>query len=167
MRADLLLKYCLDLMRKNSDALGFVESTRFESRLRAGQVIPAWENGDLCGYLLRGIPREWLHIHQACIQPDARRLDHGRQLVAAAAAYAAACGCHGISLRCADDLPSNQFWQALGFSRVATVPGGRARGRLIHVYQYELPSAFHLFGGAQPAQPAKGTLLWHPMSRSE
>jgi GNAT superfamily N-acetyltransferase len=140
----LLTAYCVALANRNRVALGFIPKARFAERVTLGQVLPEFENGDLCGYLLVGRARDYLHIHQACIQDDARKMAHGRALVERVAQRARRTGCQGISLRCAADLPSNAFWQALGFAHVTTLPGGLSRGRIINVYQISFPDAFPL-----------------------
>jgi GNAT superfamily N-acetyltransferase len=146
-----LLTYCIDLANRNRTALGFIPRARFADRIDLGQVHPHFENDDLCGYILVGRSRDWLHVHQVCIQDDARRLEHGRSLVALAQGIARRGGCQGLSLRCATDLPSNAFWAALGFERVATVAGGLSRGRLINVYKLPFDDAFPLIESASPS----------------
>ncbi len=153
--SDTLLKYMVALSNRNTESLGFIESTRMAKRIEKGQVLAEYDNGDLCGYLLHGCLGNWVHIHQACIQEDARRIDHGRALVARLAAKARRAGCMGISLRCRDNLPSNLFWQALGFEHVATVPGGRSRGRMINVWMLEFANAYELFQPSVAATSAE------------
>lgn len=146
-----LLTYCIDLMARDSNALGFVPRGRFAERIEHGQVLPAWDNGQLAGYILIGRPRDWLHIHQTAIQQDARRLQHGQALVDRAMAVARGAGCQGIGLRCAVDLPSNAFWMSLGFSLVSTIRGNNKTGRMINVYQLAFPDAFPLLEQSNPA----------------
>lgn len=134
-----LVGYCVSLMRRNREALGFIEAPRLVARARQGLLLPEFQDGDLCGYLALAVPGETLHVHQACVQDDARRLDHGSALIATAIALAKRNLCHSLVLRCATDLPSNAFWTALGFRLLRTVPGGHARRRLINVYALPVP----------------------------
>ena len=129
-----LLSLCIDLMHKDRRALGFIPAARFEERIQLGQVVPAWENDEMCGYVLVGRARETLHIHQTAICLDARRFRHAANLVHLVKQRAERAGCHAIRLRCAVDLEANLFWTAQGFERIATVAGQNRTGRLINVY---------------------------------
>jgi ribosomal protein S18 acetylase RimI-like enzyme len=146
-----LTAYCVALAARNSEALGFIPRARFAERVELGQVLAEYDNNDLCGYVLIGHPRDWLHIHQICIQDDARRFEHGTRLLRRAADAARRHACQGLGLRCASDLPSNAFWQALGFQQVATVPGGQARSRSINVYKFPFADAFPLLQETETA----------------
>jgi hypothetical protein len=89
-------------------------------------------NDDPVGYLLYDLAPDRLRIPQACIQYDARRRKHGEALVAAL--MQANPDVSEISLRCAADLEANVFWRDMGFTCVATLPGGRRRGRTINAW---------------------------------
>jgi hypothetical protein len=49
--------------------------------------------------------------------------EHGREQVAAAGRLARRRGALGLRLRCAADLPANEFWRALGFEPWTTSSG--------------------------------------------
>lgn len=168
MHTDNLVAYMVALANRNSESLGFVESSRMAERVARGHVITETDNGDLCGYLMHGVMGDWVHIHQAVIQADARKAEHGRRLVQALAARAKRAGCQGISLRCRAGLPSNDFWTALGFTHIATTPGGSARGKPINVYQIAFDDAFSLFTSTGHEMPQKdgATCLYLPNRRS-
>lgn len=123
------LAYISALARRHTEALGFIPHAGLARACAAGRVLMALEEGAYCGYLLYGAAWPTLRIYQCCIQDDARRLAHGRALVAQLAARAPAQHHGGIALWCATDLESNQFWHALGFRPTAQRAGGQRRGR--------------------------------------
>ncbi len=127
------LGYVMALMRANRESVGGLPSPAVMERLQRGTVLLAWENGDPCGYLLYDNTAGKVRIPQACIQYDARRCKHGVALVAALLRTTQA---EEVALRCAADLEANVFWRDMGFQCVATVPGGRRRGRTINAWQY-------------------------------
>jgi ribosomal protein S18 acetylase RimI-like enzyme len=124
------LRYVVDLARKNSDALSFIPEPRLEEYERAGQILTSSENDEPCGFLVFGAGREVMRVYQACIQYDSRRRDHGLALVRRLVDIASRRGVQGISLWCANDLESNDFWRAAGFTFAGQREGGRTRGRL-------------------------------------
>lgn len=124
------LRYIEHLARSNYEAIGFIPRPKLAEYAARGQILMAEENDESAGFLVFGAGWPTLRIYQACIQYDARRREHGASLVARLITEAQRRGCHLISLWCADDLPANEFWQALGFRKVGTRPGGKARGRL-------------------------------------
>jgi hypothetical protein len=137
-----VLDYCMNLMRANAEALGFISVAALERRLHVGALLTVHENDDLCGYAALGRDAYWLQIHQCVVQRDARMLQHGRELVTQALCQAIQRHACGLTLRCRDGLPSNAFWAALGFTRMARVQGGRKRGRQLNVYYLPLPPEF-------------------------
>lgn len=124
------VRYVEHLMRSNYDAVGFIPRPRLEQYAARGQVLMEHENDAPAGFLVFGAGWPTLRIYQACIQYDARRIEHGTRLVERVMTEAARRGCHIVSLWCADDLPANAFWEAVGFRCIGTRPGGSARGRL-------------------------------------
>lgn len=133
------LPYMIDLMSKNYEALGFLPKPRVEQYANAGQVFMETENGWPCGYLIFGSGWPVLKIYQVCIQYDARRWTHGMNLVKRLIVYADERGFEAITLRCADDLDSNKFWKAAGFTWLTQIEGGAKRGRKLNVWSMVLP----------------------------
>lgn len=134
------LRYIEDLARSNYEAIGFIPRPRLEEYAARGQILMAEENDESAGFLVFGAGWPTLRIYQACVQYDARRREHGADLVGRLVAEAQKRGCHLISLWCADDLPANEFWEAVGFRRIGTRPGGAARGRLHNQWVLSVPS---------------------------
>lgn len=115
-----LARYAAHLADRNSHALGFLPRTAYERAAEKHQLAAAWENDELCGYLLHGWKGPRLKIYQACIQYDSRRIEHGTDLVRGLIQIANDANMHRLSLWCAEDLDANAFWAALGFSHTAT-----------------------------------------------
>ena len=93
-----------------------------------------FENGHPCGYLIHGNGDPWMKIYQACIQYDARRREHGLELVKRLFYKACFLGRKGISLWCATDLDANEFWRDAGFHLVGTRAGGERRHRVHNLW---------------------------------
>lgn len=135
-----LLPYVQALQRKHSDELGFLPRQSLEEYWSRGQINPAYENGDLCGFLLyydgrngnrpRARP-DVIALHQACIQYDAQRVKHGTKLVTDLIDHAQRHRFRTIECRVRDDIPANVFWRAMGFVDHGRVLGGRRRDRRV------------------------------------
>ena len=135
------LRYIEHLAKSNYEAIGFIPRPRLQEYAARGQILMAQENDESAGFLVFGAGWPTLRVYQACVQYDARRREHGVALVDRLTAEAQRRGCHFISLWCADDLPANEFWSAVGFQRIATRAGGTKRGRLHN--QWVLPVPTH------------------------
>lgn len=123
------IRYIDHLRAKESDAVGFIPKQRYEMEIdgrRGGTMLVALENNDHVGFLYATHNRAGVtHIQQIAIQEDARRLERATALVSA-------CQKHSdwlISCRCAADLESTQFWNALGFQILDRVPPKSVYGR--------------------------------------
>jgi len=123
------LSYVRDLMEKNYEAVGFIPLPKLEEYALRGQILVQHENDEPCGYLAFGNGWPVLKVYQCCIQTDARRAAQATALVDRLIAIAKERNCIAISLWCADDLESNQFWRAMGFHFGGRRPGGSRRGR--------------------------------------
>ncbi len=123
------LRYIDALAHKNSEAVSFLPRPRLEQYAAAGQILMACENGEPCGYLIHGNGDRWCRIYQACVQYDARRREHGLELLRRLVTKAEGQGFDGLSLWCAEDVEANAFWRAAGFTWAGQRDGGARRGR--------------------------------------
>lgn len=139
-----MVKYVVDLARKNSEAISFIPKPRLEEYADSGQLLIETENDDPCGFLIFGNTFPILKIYQACIQYDARRIYHGFNLLRRLIIYAEHYGFTAISLYCADDLEANQFWQSAGFQFAGQRLGGHRRGRMHNRWIMYLESPLQL-----------------------
>ncbi len=125
------------------EALGFLPAAAYEAHAESGKLIvavdPARETY-LGHVLFNGIfPR--LTIRQTVVEPSARQLGVGSQLVAHVVREAERDGFLTVKARVADDLTeANAFYEKNGFRLVRQEPGGGARHRLINVRIRELDS---------------------------
>lgn len=136
------LAYITGLMAQNTDEPGFIPAPTIENRYitKGRYAIQADLRGRKVGYILHGAPTAYgvLTIAQACIAMDKRNRGFGQEAVAVVIERAIQAGAKSIKLRCADDLESNLFWQALGFEATRQDMGGERRGRLINTYVLDL-----------------------------
>ena len=129
--------YADHLHRKNSEYLGFIPRIRLDDYAERGQIIPEYENGALCGYLIWGIGWPWMRIYQACVEYDVRWLGHGKSLVDRAVDIAEQNKCSMITLGCRESNDAVKFWSMLDFQILGIRPGGKRRNKKI--IQFYLP----------------------------
>ena len=114
-----------DLQKKNAASVGFLPLHALEMYENQGRIAYAQENGDDCGYMIRGIWRNHTRVYQTVIAKDARRIEHGRTLNRRLVEDAILRRTERIILHCAADLAANEFWEALGYKQT----GERRRRR--------------------------------------
>lgn len=140
---DAVSQICL-LMKRDYESLGFLPRGGVEEAWNEGRVILQKEGREIYGYLLHGPirPGYAVNIVQTYIDVDARRLGAGRiaffELIDKAKRGMAV----RIRLRCAEELPSNLFWLAMGCRHVATVNPNNQRRRALNVYEFNLVDDF-------------------------
>jgi hypothetical protein len=143
------LSYVIDLSKKHATELGFIPRAAVANYLEHGRITLARENSDPAGFFLvgaMGVPR--LRIFQACVQYDARGLNHGMDLLADLITKAAISGTERITLHCRDGLESNGFWSACGFQSGGLILGGKARRKIVHNWELKIADAL-----ANPSLP--------------
>jgi len=123
--------YAGNLHKKNSEYLGFIPQSRIDWYQDRGQIIPEYENNELCGYLIWGIGWPWMRIYQACVEYELRWLGHGRGLVDKALRIARKNKCAAITLGCRESNAAVTFWSMLGFVILGERVGGKRRGAKI------------------------------------
>jgi len=133
--------YIADLMRKNYEALSFVPSSSITRNAAAGNILLAKVNNADAGYLYHAPLQANVRIHQACIQYDARGCEYGAAMVSKLITKCRQNGTLQISLRCADDLQANLFWQSMGFKFCGSIPGGARRRRRLNGWLLPLTPA--------------------------
>lgn len=134
------LKFLLSLSKQESAAIGFL-GNRYEKPKPSDFCLVVERNSDLVGFAYGSTPpmrnaRCW----QIAVRQDARFLEHGTALVSVIDRLAMSHGCPTITARCAIELPSNAFWGAGGFQKVAVARGqlgdGYAKsGRQVNVWR--------------------------------
>lgn len=142
-----LIGYADHLQRRLHEMIGFMPRMVLEEYWQRGQIKPAYENGDLCGYLLYYDGRNGnmpirqpfhLHVHQAAIDYDAQRREKGTLLVDSIKHRARKNGFRTIGAWVATDIDANDFWRAMGFVHTATRHGGKRRARLHNLWMHHL-----------------------------
>lgn len=149
------LSYIVSLSKKHATELGFLPRLAMENYLERDRVRMATENGEPCGYFLTGgLGVERLRIFQACVQLDARGLNHGLALLSQTINSALLSGTNHITLHCRDGLHSNGFWSACGFKSAGLLLGGKARRKIVHEWRLDILDAV-----SNPALPYASHLL--------
>lgn len=127
--------FMIGLMKRNTDALGFIPSTVVRARFvkQNWYLIQRNRFGKRLGYLIHGParPPKPCFVHQACIDFEKRNRGFGTELVDELVARATRARCRLILLRCAIDLDAIDFWIANHFQPIQMIPGGQRRRRTI------------------------------------
>jgi len=153
------LSYINKLQRQNAEELSFYPMTVFEREVPNARILLAEVNGAPAGYIYHGSFENDCKIHQACIQYDARRAQHGADIVRFLTQLCGAAGSTAITLRCGSDIDANFFWTAMGFQCVGVSKGGVRRQRDINAWRHELhPTLFETV--VEPSTTAQDASLW-------
>lgn len=123
------------LQKEESYAVGFIQKTIWKKYVFGGErnftTFICEANNDPVGYVLitPGHDMRKAKIQQIAVRNDARRLQYGSALLEVGKMYCEDNGRTGFTLRCRTDLPSNNFWEALGFEKY----GVWEKGKVNHV----------------------------------
>ena len=163
------LLYVLSLSKKENFSLGFIPKMAYESAVTGIKRGDRWSdvcndklfviecNNDLVGFCLASFGRiggigKMGKIAQICLQIDARLMQRGRLLLDAVVEYGKKKGTFRWACGCADDLPSNLFWQTMGWIKVAERQGISLKNtwkqtskRKVNVYRLD---PFDMFAGS-------------------
>jgi GNAT superfamily N-acetyltransferase len=133
------LPYIKKLSKEESLALGWIPQSMYE-RVWAG-TFSGWitlceVRGDPVGFCFAApaykpstrTPPFYGRIYQLAVQADARRYEYGMFLADNAYERVVQAGGNGITLRCACELPANDFWAVLGWRIVEVIEVGSRVG---------------------------------------
>ena len=129
------ISYIIDLSKKESMSIGFIPKMAYESAITGIKKGDRWSdvcndklfviecNDQLVGFCLASFGRidgigKLLKIAQICLLIDARLIQRGRLLLDTVIEYGKTVGTFRWSCGCADDLPSNLFWQSMGWIKL-------------------------------------------------
>jgi hypothetical protein len=129
------IKYIIDLSKKETQSIGFIPKMAYEAAITGIKTGDRWSNvcndklwicevnNDLVGFVLASFGRinsVWKYgkIAQICLQIDARLMQRGRLLLDEVVRYGQKVGTLSFSCGCANDLPSNIFWQTMGWVKI-------------------------------------------------
>lgn len=140
------LDFIIGLMKQDYEALGFIPRIGIEQYIQAGHYCLQTRQGIPVGYLLHGSSKsEIMPITQTIIDFDYREKRYGIDILSQVIERARQGNAKYIRVRCAKDLPSNDFWVHVGFKHVNTLYPNNKRKRAINVYYYSLyPELFKL-----------------------
>jgi hypothetical protein len=163
------LRYIVDLTKKETASIGFIPKIAYEAAITGMKISKPgkrWTdvvkdrlwvcecNGDLVGFVLASFGRisgmvKTGRIAQICLQTDARMMQRGRMLLDAVIAYGNKRGTLAFRCGCADDLPSNIFWQTMGWQKIGDRFGmshqntwKQTSERKVNVYKFDLMDMF-------------------------
>ena len=156
------LKYIKSLSNKESKSIGFIPLIAYESAITGiKKSIHRWsdkcndklwictENDDSVGFLMVSYGSV-AKINQIVLQEDARKIQRGKALLKEGIEHGLKKGIYDFGCGCADDLESNLFWKAMGWTKVSERKGISYRNtwkessdRKINIYRYQELSLFN------------------------
>jgi len=165
------IPYILDLSKKENKSLGFIPKMAYEAAITGIKTGKRWSNvcndrlwicennDDLVGFCLASFGNPLSKerkgkIAQICIQEDARKIERGKLLLSHVLGYGSSIGTNDFGCGCADDLPSNFFWKAVGWEYAGNRFGishkntfKQTSKRVVNLYHYynKMQSRLDLF----------------------
>lgn len=154
------IPYIVSLSKKESFCLGFIPKMAYTAAITGIKTGKRWsntcndklfvcvENNDLVGFVMfsYGNPAK---CNQICIQEDARLIERGKALLSAGISHGNLMGIEDFACGCADDLPSNFFWNRMGWIKVGERKGISHKNtwketskRKINIYRHQTNSLF-------------------------
>tara|TARA_R100000664_G_scaffold13743_1_gene21843 strand:+ start:3495 stop:4058 length:564 start_codon:yes stop_codon:yes gene_type:complete len=155
------LKYIVSLSKTENNCLGFIPKIAYEAAITGIKTGKRWSdvcndklwvcecNNDLVGFVLASFGRVgsvWKigKVAQICLQTDARMMKRGQLLLDTVIDYGSKKGTLSFSCGCADDLPSNIFWQTMGWHKIGQRYGishkntwKQTSKRKVNIYRYD------------------------------
>ncbi len=115
------------LRKKEGAALGFIPKAVYESvltrtrvanrdRWKYQDVIVTEDNADFTGFCMTSYAKDLANVFQIVVRQDARRWHRALLMIDSVEDKAKRLGKKGITCRVAQDLESNFFWTAIGYS---------------------------------------------------
>ena len=152
--------YIVSLANTESLALGFIPKPAYEAAITGHKSGKRWsttcndkificeENGQTVGFVMFSYGKI-SKCNQIAIQADARLIERGKALLTAAISHGNLVGREDFSCGCADDLPSNLFWQQMGWIKVGERRGishkntwKESSKRKVNLYRYQTNTLF-------------------------
>jgi len=124
----------------NRKSLGFLQKAVFREQANRGRlwVAVSSDTNECVGYLLFGGSYPTLKVFQLYVEKKCRKFDVGKKLLISLVTWGEKYSFSNIFARVAADLPSNRFWEQVGFSLVRQEAGGKSSGRIINIRVREL-----------------------------
>ena len=122
-----------ELMRRYSQALGFLPREALRSYLEKGGVLGTkTDDGQLVGYLLYGANPDYFRITHLCVQDEYSGQGIAKRLVNCLKESADTQKI--IKLHCRRDFPADKLWPKLGFVASGERPGRSKEGHLLTLW---------------------------------
>ncbi len=151
------LRHVDELMRSNSQTLGFLPAAALSEYLQKGRVLGAKIDGDrLIGYLLYSSSQSRFRIVQLCVSKEFRGRGVASQLLEELKGVATTQSF--ITLSCRRDFPAHSMWPRLGFVPIEEKRGRSVVGHLLTLWRLTLNSANQMDLGLFKAQTSDDTV---------
>ena len=148
------LSFCYSASKIDANSIGWLPKTAYDVRHTNGELLVCLNNEDLVGFVLMSKPSPYQELRclQIWVRPDARIILHGRHMLGVLENIAAERRCICLRCWCAEDLPSNLFWAAMGWHKKNWRLGPAKKPRRHNLYVKMLsPARLSPF----PTEPSK------------
>lgn len=147
----------MSLWRQDSQTLGFYPVGAFEERARKRQIIGAFEDESLIGYVLYYTTQSsCVRITHLCVSENSRGRGVARALISQL--QSATRRCRGIGLYCRRDFPVWNIWPCLGFHAIKEKIGHSKDGYELTFFWLSYPHKT-LFSDYEEADEEKVSLV--------
>lgn len=128
------LRTCKLLVDQNRDIFGFIMLPILQESIEKNQIIVADDNGRILGFVRynhkkRGVETR---LYDICVSKESQGLGIGKKLIDSLIQSSLDHGKLEILLYCPGGLPSNSFYEHLGFQKGRTISGKR---RSLHLWR--------------------------------
>lgn len=127
------------LARQERESIGHVPWSHYERMAPKDRFLLIHCNGQPAGFCLwhhaKKSKRTIIRVHQIAIVRDARRWRNATELITRVIQLPDNLTAETITLRCAEELPANLFWRALGFEVKAALNPPNKRNRSLFVWE--------------------------------
>jgi ribosomal protein S18 acetylase RimI-like enzyme len=139
-------KFIEKLSNAERRSFGFIPRSAFLSAISNKNVLFAYHNNILAGYLLFSInySKQTAKIIQTCVDPIFRKTGIGKELISNFILYCKDSHFKQINFKCAIELDANSFWQSLNF-KILKRYYGRGEYRVLNYYGMHLQDSNSLF----------------------
>ena len=113
------LSFAYSASKIDANSIGWLPRQAYDTRHSSGELLILFNNADLVAFILMSRPSSYQELRclQIWVRPDARIILHGHVILRKFEQLARDRGCITCRCWCAEDLPSNLFWAAMGWHK--------------------------------------------------
>lgn len=160
------LTFCYSASKIDADSIGWLPRQAYDTRHTDGELLVLFNNDDLVAFVLMSKPSAYQELRclQIWVRPDARVILHGRTILQKFQQLAIERGCIRVRCWCAEDLPSNLFWSAMGWQKKTWRHGPARTARRHNLWALPITRGLRFLAQAQPSRTVESAqaTIWVP-----